>query len=172
VAGALGFPVHAALEEPMLGLFGAAGAAALAVAVALGRPALVAPAIVLVAAGYAATLVVRDAEAIDASAPFVASALLLVAELGYWSVELARTARAEPRVLIRRLAATAGLAAGALVLSAGVLAATAVPLGGGLAWNIVGVAAAAGAVAVIAFLAVRAPSAAADGGGGRRRREA
>jgi hypothetical protein len=155
VAGALGLAVHAALEEPALGLLGAAGAAVLAVANLIARAGLVAPALVLVAAGYAATLVVRDADAPDPAAPLVACALLLVAELAYSSVELASAGRAEARVLLRRLGALLGLAAVALALAAGVLAATAIPFGGGLAWNLVGMAAAAGAIALIAALARR-----------------
>ncbi|MGH3080724.1 MAG: hypothetical protein ACRDNH_06250 [Gaiellaceae bacterium] len=155
MAGALALAAHAALEEPALGLFGAAGAAVLAVAILVGRAGLVAPALVLVAAGYAATLVARDARALDPAAPLVACALLLVAELAYWSVELASSGRAEPRVLLRRLAALVGLAATALALAAGVLAATAMPFGGGLAWNLIGIIAAAGAIALIAELSRR-----------------
>jgi hypothetical protein len=155
VAGALALAAYAAFEEPALGLFGAAGAAVLAVANVVARAGLVAPALVLVAAGYAATLTARDANALDPAAPLVACALLLVAELAYWSVELASSGRAESRVLLRRLAALLGLAAAALALAAGVLAATAMPFGGGLAWNLVGMTAAAGAIALIAELARR-----------------
>jgi hypothetical protein len=155
VAGALALAAYAALEEPALGLFPAAGAAVLAVAIVVARAGLVAPALVLVAAGYAATLIARDANDLDPAAPLVACALLLVAELAYWSVELASSGRAESRVLLRRLAALVGLAAAALALAAGVLAATAMPFGGGLAWNLVGMTAAAGAIALIAELTRR-----------------
>jgi hypothetical protein len=155
VAGSLALAAYAALEKPALGLSGAAGAAVLAVAIVVARAGLVAPALVLVAAGYAVTLIARDANALDPAAPLVACALLLVAELAYWSVELASSGRAESRVLLRRLAALVGLAAAALALAAGVLAATAMPFGGGLAWNLVGMTAAAGAIALIAELARR-----------------
>ena len=155
MAGALVLTAYAALEEPTLGLFGAAGAAVLSVAIVVARAGLVAPALVLVAAGYATTLIARDANALDPAAPLVACALLLVAELAYWSVELASSGRAESRVLLRRLVALAALAAAALPLAAGVLAATAMPFGGGLAWNLVGMTAAAGAIALIAQLARR-----------------
>ncbi len=153
LAGAVGLAIHAALERPELGLFGAGGAVVLGGALVFGVPVLVAPSVLLVAAGYAATLVVRDAGTLDAAAPLVACALLLVAELAYWSVELRGAGRAERRVLLRRLGALVALAAVSLALAAGVLAATAIPFGGGLAWNIVGVAAAAGAAALIAGLA-------------------
>lgn len=132
-----------------------AGATLLAMALVLARAGLVAPSLVLVAAGYAGTLVARDADVLDAAAPLVGCALLLVAELGYWSVELAGTGREERPVLLRRLTAMLALAGAALVLGAAVLAATALPLGGGLAWNLVGVAAAAAALALIARLAAR-----------------
>ena len=128
----------------------------LAVALVLRRAGLVAPALVLVAAGYAATLVLQDADVLDGAAPLVACGLLLVAELAYWSVELAGTGQAEGRALLRRLVALFGLAAGALGLAAGVMAATALPLGGGLFWDVVGVTAAAGAVGLIAALAASA----------------
>jgi hypothetical protein len=153
VAGAGGLAAHAALEEPALGLFGTAGAALMALALALGRGGLIAPALVLVAAGYTGALVARDADALDATAPLVGCSLLVVAELAHWSVELVGKGREERSVLLRRLGAMLGLAGGALGLGAAVLAVTALPLGGGLAWNLVGVAAAAGALALIARLA-------------------
>jgi hypothetical protein len=156
VLGALALAAHAALEEPSLGLFALAGAAVLVVALVLRRSGLVAPALLLVAAGYAGTLVLRDADVVDAAAPLVACGLLLVAELAYWSVELAGTGQAEVRALLRRSFALLALAAGALILAAGVMAATAVPFGGGLVWDVVGVTAAAAAVAVIAALAASA----------------
>lgn len=156
MAGVVALAAHAALEEPLLGLCGAAAAAVLALSLVLGRAGGVAPAVVIVAAGYAGTLVIRDADAFDAGAPLVACALLLVAELAFWSVELAGIGQAEPRTLLRRLGAMLALAVVALGLAAGVLVATAVPLGGGLIWNLVGVAAAAGAIALIAKLAASA----------------
>lgn len=125
----------------------------LVLALARARAGLVAPALVVAAAGYAATLAVRDADSLDGAAPLVGCALLLVAELAYWSVELAGAGWEERPVLLRRLTALLGLAGAALVLGAGVLAAAALPLGGGLAWDLVGVAAAAAALAVIARLA-------------------
>ena len=146
--------MYAAVEEAALGIVGTAGAAVLALALATARAGLVAPALVLVAGGYAAKLAVRDAGALDGAAPLVGCALLLAAELAYWSVELAGAGREERPVLLRRLAAMLGLAAGALVLGSAVLAAAALPLGGGLLWDVVGVAAAAAALALIARLAV------------------
>jgi hypothetical protein len=153
VAGAAGLAVYAALVEPPLGLLGAAGVVLVLLAVALGRAGLVAAGLVVVLAGYAASVVARDSAALDPAAPLVGGTLLVVAELAYWSVEL-RGKESEGRsVLVRRLAMLAALTAGAVGLGAGVLAATALPLGGGLVWNLVGVAAAVAALALIARLA-------------------
>jgi hypothetical protein len=153
VAGAVGLAVYAALVEPPLGLLGAAGVVLVLLAVALGRAGLVAAGLVVVLAGYAASVVARDSAALDPAAPLVGGTLLVVAELAYWSVEL-RGKESEGRsVLVRRLAMLAALTAGAIGLGAGVLAATALPLGGGLVWNLVGVAAAVAALALIARLA-------------------
>jgi hypothetical protein len=153
VAGAAGLAVYAALVEPPLGLLGAAGVVLVLLAVALGRAGLVAAGLVVVLAGYAASVVARDSAALDPAAPLVGGTLLVVAELAYWSVEL-RGKESEGRsVLVRRLAMLAALTAGAIGLGAGVLAATALPLGGGVVWNLVGVGAAVAALALIARLA-------------------
>jgi hypothetical protein len=153
VAGAAGLAVYAALVEPPLGLLGAAGVVLVLLAVALGRAGLVAAGLVVVLAGYAASMVARDSAALDPAAPLVGGTLLVVAELAYWSVELRGKESESRSVLVRRLAMLAALTAGAVGLGAGVLAATALPLGGGLVWNLVGVAAAVAALALIARLA-------------------
>jgi hypothetical protein len=153
VAGAAGLAVYAALVEPPLGLLGAAGVVLVLLAVALGRAGLVAAGLVVVLAGYAASVVARDSAALDPAAPLVGGTLLVVAELAYWSVELRGKESESRSVLVRRLAMLAALTAGAIGLGAGVLAATALPLGGGVVWNLVGVAAAVAALALIARLA-------------------
>jgi Pyruvate/2-oxoacid:ferredoxin oxidoreductase gamma subunit len=154
VAGAAGLAAYAALVEPALGLLGLAGLVLVLLAVALGRAGLVAPGLVVVLAGYATSVVVRDSAALEPAAPLVGGGLLVVAELAYWSVELRGKEPEERLVVFRRLATLVALTAGAVVLGAGVLAAAAaLPLGGGLVWNVVGVAAAVAALAVIARLA-------------------
>jgi hypothetical protein len=153
VAGAAGLAAYAALVEPALGLLGLAGLVLVLLAVALGRAGLVAPGLVVVLAGYATSVVVRDSAALESDAPLVGGALLVVAELAYWSLELRGKEPEERSVVVRRLATLVALTGGAVVLGAGVLAATALPLGGGLVWNVVGVAAAVAALAVIARLA-------------------
>lgn len=131
---------------------GAVGVVLVLLAVVLARGSLVTWSLLALAGAYAGGLAGREG-AIDGGAPLVATGLLLVAELGYWSVELARTGREEPAVALRRLGALGALAAGALVLSAAVLAATAVPLSSSGVWNAVGIAAAAAVLALIARLA-------------------
>jgi hypothetical protein len=134
------------------GALGAAGVALVLAAVALGRRRPVAWALVVLAAQYALGLAGRDGR-LDGGAPFVAVGLLLLAELAYWSVELARTGREEAAAALRRLAALGALGVAALALATLVLAATAIPLGSSEAWTVVGLAAAAAAVALIASLA-------------------
>ncbi len=80
----------------------------------------------------------------------LAAALLLVAELGYLSLELRAAVRDEPGTFARRLALLAVLALGAL--ASGQLLVVLVDLGarGGLALEALGVVAAVGALALVA----------------------
>ena len=110
----------------------------------------------LLAAEYAAALAARGAADVDAAAPLVGAGLLVVAELAYWSLELRGPGYEESRVVARRLGALAALAFLSIVLGAFVVVLTAAPLGGGLAWDAVGVAAAGGTLAIVAWLAHRA----------------
>jgi hypothetical protein len=153
VAGAAGLAAYTALVDPALVLSGAAGVALVLLAVTLGRAGLVAPGLVALLLAYATSLVARDSAALDPVAPVVGGALLVVAELAYWSVELRGKEPEDRAVVVRRLATLAALTAGAIGLGAAVLAATALPAGGGLVWNVVGVAAAVAALALIARLA-------------------
>lgn len=158
MAGAAGFAAYAALIEPVAGLLGVTGLALFLVAVALGRAGLVAPGLVALLAGYATAVVARDSAALDPAAPVVGGALLVVAELAYWSVELRGKEPEDRVVVVRRLAMLVALTAGAIGLGTAVLAATALPLGGGLVWNVVGVAAAVAALALIARVAGGGPT--------------
>ena len=130
---------------------GVTGVLLVAAAVVRGRGSLVAWGLLALAAAYAFSLAGRPG--VDGPSPLVATGLLLVAELGYWSVELARTAREEAAVALRRLVGLAALAAGSLALATFVLAATAVPLSSSTIWNAVGILAAAAVLALIARLA-------------------
>lgn len=112
--------------------------------------------VVLLGGAYVASLELRaDDSTIDAAAPLFGAGLLLLAELAYWSLELRGPGREERRLIARRAAALVGLALLSLLLGTLVVTVTAVPLGGGAAWDAVGVAAAAAALALIVHLARR-----------------
>jgi hypothetical protein len=130
--------------------------AALAVALWRGWPVVVAWALALLGAGYAVALALGPERAtVDAAVPLVAAALLVVAELAYWSLELRAPGSWEGPLLTRRLAALGALALVSLALGSIVVVATAVELRGGLGLDLVGVAAAVATLAVLAGLARR-----------------
>jgi hypothetical protein len=129
--------------------------ATLAASLAAGWTSGIAWTLALVGAAYAVALAARGADAVDAAAPLVGAGLLLLAELAYWSLELRGPGYEERRVVARRLGALAALAFLSVVLGAFVVVLTAAPLGGGLAWDAIGVAAAAGTLAIVAWLAHR-----------------
>jgi hypothetical protein len=89
---------------------------------------------------------------LDGAAPLVAAGLLLMAELASWSVELRTPVDAEPVLAARRAALVLAIGCAAVPASAAVVAVTALPLGGGVGWDAVGVAAALSAGAVLAAL--------------------
>ena len=127
----------------------------LAAALALRMPGLIAPALVVLGAEYAALFVIRQAT-VDVRAPLYGAGFLIVAELAFAAVEL-RAGSPDPGLLPRRMAALTGLALGGIVLGAVVLAAATVPLDGGIALEAVGIAAAVGLLLVLGRLAVRSP---------------
>jgi hypothetical protein len=130
--------------------------AALAVSLWRGWPVIVAWALALLGAGYALALALGPERAtVDAAAPLVAGALLVVAELAYWSLELRDPGSWEGALLTRRLAALGALALVSLALGSTVVVATAAELRGGLGLDLVGVAAAVATLAVLAALARR-----------------
>jgi hypothetical protein len=128
----------------------------LAASTALGWTSGIAWTLVLLAAEYAAALAARNDVDVDAGAPLVGAGLLVLAELAYWSIELRGPGYEERRVIARRLGALGVLAFLSALLGAFVVVLTAAPLGGGLAWDAVGIAAAAGTLAIVAWLAHRA----------------
>lgn len=127
----------------------------LAASLAAGWRSGIAWTLVLVAAAYATGLAVRGDDTVDPGAPLFGAALLVLAELAYWSLERRGPGYEEPGVVMRRLAALGGLGFLSLVLGAFVVVVTAAPLGGGLAWDVVGVAAAGATLAIVAWLARR-----------------
>jgi hypothetical protein len=140
------------LPEVVAGV-GAAGGALVVVAF-IGRwPSVFPVGLAGVGAAYGVFLGLRNGS-VDPRAPAVAAALLVAAELGFWSFE-GTAAQSERPVVFRRIL---GLALGALftaLVGALVLGLT-TGVGGGVAVEVVGVAAAALTLAAIALLASRA----------------
>jgi hypothetical protein len=126
------------------------GAALLAVAL-LGRwPDVVPWAIALLGGQYAASLLLRDA-GIDAFAPLYAALLLVTAELAYWGLEVKPTLGG----VARRLVGLVGLAVGAAAVGALLLGFSEGGDDRGFALQLVGLAAAAGVLALMTGLAWR-----------------
>jgi hypothetical protein len=122
----------------------------------LRLPVAIPVAVAVLGAEYAA-LVSLEADALDARAPLVAAALLAVAELAYWSLELRGGVADEPGTYLRRISVVAALAAAALGLGAGLLALVEVAAAGGIAADLIGAGAAILALALLAA-AARTPA--------------
>jgi hypothetical protein len=136
---------------PLTLFLGGAGALLLGLVLSRGHDELLGSALLLLGAAYVLGLLVGH-HSLDQAAPLVGAALLLCAELATWSLELRFRVALEPALRLQRVRAVgllvfAGLAAASLVL---VVAATSV--GGGLAWSLLGSAAAVGAIALAAFV--------------------
>jgi hypothetical protein len=139
------------LPEVVAGV-GAGGCALIAIAFVARRPSVFPVGLAGVGAAYGVYLSLRTG-AVDPCAPAVAATLYVAAELGFWSLE--RTAsRSERTVVVRRVAA---VAAGAVLtgLVGSLMLGLTTGVGGGLALEAVGVAAAALMAAAIALLASR-----------------
>lgn len=138
-------------DGSVLALLGIAGWLLLAGALAAGLPAGVVPGVVVLGAEYALSL----GSAVDGRAPLYAAGLLVVAELSYWSLELRIGITADPGTMRVRAVLVAALTASAVVLGGIMLGLSGLRLGGGLGWEVVGLAAAVGALALVAALARR-----------------
>ena len=92
---------------------------------------------------------------LDTQAPLVAGALLAVAELAYWSLELRGPVVDEAGTYLRRIALLATLVLGVVGLGAIMLTLVEVVEAGGIAVDILGAAAALGALALLALAARR-----------------
>jgi hypothetical protein len=111
-------------------------------------------ALALAGAEYAVYLVIQKGT-IDASAPVYAAGLLVAAELAYWSLE--RPVPSHEALVPRRisLVLAACLAAGGV--GGVILTMAELSISGGLVLEILGVAAAVGALALVATLAREGP---------------
>jgi hypothetical protein len=122
----------------------------LAVALAVPMPSLFPWPLVVLAGLYVWTL---GGGEVDQWVPLYAGAFLAVAELAYWSVELRGRAQDAERLSERRAALIATLSLLAVGAGGLVLAATSLDIGSGIAIDLLGVAAAVGALVVVARLA-------------------
>ena len=132
---------------------GGSGALVLLAALLTGWTSLVPPAVAFAGAAYALALIVGD-ESIDSLAPAYAVGLLVVAELAYWALER-RTVEEARELRLRRAAAIAAAAVLSLVAAALVLVVADARIAGGLGLELVGVAAATAALALVTALAWR-----------------
>jgi hypothetical protein len=144
----LGRPGHQLL---LLGL-GAGAIVVLGAGLATRWSAALATAITLLGAEQAVRLATGP-DTVDPWTPLYGGALLLTAELAWWSVERRVPAWAEPGTALRRLATVGTACAGGSALSALVVLAAGAPLEGGVALELVGVVAASAALAVVAAVA-------------------
>jgi hypothetical protein len=134
---------------------GAVGAALLVLVLWRGIDELLAWSLILLGIGYTVSLLLHG-RGVDGAAPPVAAGLLACAELAVWSLDERYPVAAERRVVAARLWALAALVGGGLAASALVVALSAAPAGAGLAWTVVGAAAAVLVVAVASHLVRRA----------------
>jgi hypothetical protein len=125
----------------------------LAPALAFRRAAFIGPALACVGAAYALSLAGRDGT--DQLVVLFAPLLLVGAELAYWAIESPPSVREEPAVVLRRLVAVLALAVLSAALAAFLLASSELDVGGGIGLLAAGVAAATGALALVARLARR-----------------
>ena len=135
------------VADEYVAALGAAGALLLLA----GRASLVPPALVALAAAYALPL----GAGVDGRAPVVAAALVLIAELAYWSLEPGIATAGDGSTLVSRGLFVAGVTLGALLAGTAMVAATALGFAGGVVWLGVGLAAATATLAVAAVLARR-----------------
>ena len=153
-AGVVAYAVVASdrLAE-VVGIVGVAGGALMAFALCTRWRSVFPWGIALVGASYGVFLGIHNGP-VDQWAPAVAAALLVAAELGFWSLERSPS-RSEGAVLLRRVGGLAGAAVVTALIGSLVLVA-ATGASGGVPLEAAGVGAAVLAVAAIARLASRA----------------
>ena len=131
---------------------GAAAAVLLAAGLVLRIPVAVPVAIVLLGAAYLA-LLGFERDTLDSHAPLLAAALLGVAELGYWSLELRGAVTDEPGAYLRRVALLAAQLAGVTTAGVVLLAIVEGVETGGVAIDVLGAVAAMGTLALLVLAA-------------------
>lgn len=131
-----------------------AALAILATGLVLRLPVTVPAAIALLGAEYVAILAF-EADALDTRAPLVAGALLAVGELAYWSLELRGAVVDEAGTYLRRIALLAMLALAVVGVGAVMLTVVEAVAAGGVAVDILGAAAALGALSLLTLASRR-----------------
>jgi hypothetical protein len=134
----------------------AGGAAALLLAGGLSLR--IAPAIPVAVAFLGAEYIALlgfEGDALDPRAPLVAGALLGVAELGYWSLELRGAVADEAGTYVRRVALLATLLLGVMAAGVVLLSVVEAVSAAGTAVDLLGALAAVGALALLALAAKR-----------------
>jgi hypothetical protein len=112
---------------------------------------------VLLLGAQQATRLALGPDALDEATPLTAGALLLAAELAWWSIEPRIPAWAQPGVAVRRVVRVLFTCVAATVVSAVVVVAAGAPVGGGTLLLLTGVVAATAALGVLAYVARRSP---------------
>jgi hypothetical protein len=138
-----------------VGATAALGALTLATGLLLRRAVAIPAALVLLGGSYGLLLTLDDLP-LDHRATAVSAALLVVAELAYWALELRGEVTDEPGSYARRLATLALLACCTAAVAGGLLALVDLLGRGGVAIEIVGAAAALGSLLLLLSLARRA----------------
>jgi hypothetical protein len=113
-------------------------------------------AIVLMGAQQAVRLALGN-DVLDEWAPLTGGALLLCAELAWWSIEPRIPSWSQPHLALRRLTTVLFLCLVSAGVGAGMLVAAGSSLSGGVPLELMGILAATGAVAVVAYVARRSP---------------
>jgi hypothetical protein len=149
VAGTL---LRGGVHEPLLLIVGGLALTVLLGGLVLRWSAALAVGVALLGAQQAVRLALGP-DSLDSWTPLSAGALLLTAELAWWSVEPRVPAWSQPWQATRRVGTVLLACAGGSMVSAVVIVAAGVPLGGGFGLELAGVAAATGALGVVAWVA-------------------
>jgi hypothetical protein len=131
------------------------GLLALLAAIVLGWTAFLLPASLAALGGLYGLQLLVDDWSLDLAAPLVAVALIVIAELAYWSLEEREQVEEEPAAAFRRLAFLALLALGTFLGAAALLALVDAVRTVGLAVDLLGAAAAAAVLLAIVLSARR-----------------
>jgi hypothetical protein len=143
-------------HDVLLLVIGAAAVGIFAVGLGLRWSGALAVGVALLGAQQATRLALGP-DALDEATPLTAGALLLAAELAWWSIEPRVPAWAQPGVAVRRVVTVLSTCVAATVVSAVVVVAAGAPVGGGTLLLLTGIVAATAALGVLAYVARTSP---------------